>query len=341
MASTYTPNLKIEKIGDGEQAGTWGNTTNQNLEAIEDAICGRITLGTSDFTSNVATLTLANSNATANARHLFIQVDATLSANATLNLPALEKTYIVFNNNPGDFHLQVKVSGQTGIQVPKGERGFVIGNGTDFIDSVTHLEHLGVNMRTSGLANDAKNDSNWGLYVQSNDEAPAIGAFGYKFSGSFPSPSIACYTNQTTSNNLIQFHYVSGASLSAVGTGTSVGNILTNGSSTTYSTSSDYRLKENIVPLENALNRVNLLSTYRFNFISTPSVTVDGFIAHEVADVVPESVTGYRDEVDARGNPVYQGIDQAKLVPILVKAVQELSSKVDALEARIETLESA
>jgi len=342
MASTYTANLKIEKIGDGEQAGTWGNTTNQNLEAIEEAICGRIVLGTSDFTSNTITLSLSNSNATASARHLYIDVTATLTGNAVINLPNIEKTYIVHNNNPGDYHVTVKVAGQAGIFVPKSEKAFVVGTGSDFKDAMTHTENLGVNMRTSGLANDANNSpgGNWALYAQSNDQAPAIGAFGYKFSGSFPSPAMACYTNQTTSNNLIQFKYVSGVSLTAVGTETSVGNILTNGSSTTYATSSDYRLKENFVPLENALNRVNLLTTYRFNFKNTPNVTVDGFVAHEVANIVPEAVTGYKDEVDEWSRPVYQGIDQAKLVPILVKAVQELSSKVNALEARIEALES-
>ena len=344
MASTYTSNLKIEKIGDGEQAGTWGNTTNQNLEALEEAICGRVVLGTSDFTNNVATLTLTNSNATANARHLYIDVTATLTGNATINLPNIEKTYIVHNQNPGDHHVTVKVGGQTGTLVPKSEKAFVVGTGSDFRDAMTHTDNLGVNMRTVGLANDANNSpgGNWALYAQSNDQAPAIGAFGYKFSGSFPSPAMACYTNQTTSNNLIQFKYVPSVSLTSVGgTEVSVGNILTNGSTVSYNSASDYRLKENIVPLENALNRVNLLSVYRFNFVNTPDITVDGMVAHEVAKIVPEAVCGDKDEMDEWGRPVYQGLDQAKIVPILVKAVQELSSKVNALEARIQTLESA
>ena len=64
-------------------------------------------------------------------------------------------------------------------------------------------------------------------------------------------------------------------------------------------------------------------------------------VAHEVAKIVPEAVCGDKDEMDEWGRPVYQGLDQAKIVPILVKAVQELSSKVNALEARIKTLESA
>lgn len=338
MASTYTSNLKIEKIGSGEQSGTWGDTTNTNLDAIEEAICGRITLGTSDFSSNIATLSLTDSNAAQNARHLFIEVNATLTANATLNLPAAQKNYIIFNNNAGDYHVQAKVSGQTGIQVPKSEYVSLIGNGTDYTDAQTHSEHYGVNMRTSGLAKDAKEDSNWALYVQSNDEAPAIGAFGYRFTGTDPSPAMACYTNHT-GNNLIQFYYTTGASLTSPGTISNVGNITTDSSSTTYGTSSDYRLKENVVALTGALTRVANLSPYRFNFISDPNKTVDGFLAHEVATVVPEAITGTHNEVDSQGNPIYQNIDQGKLTPLLTAAIKELKTKIESLESRVETLE--
>lgn len=114
---------------------------------------------------------------------------------------------------------------------------------------------------------------------------------------------------------------------------TSVGSIVTTASATAYNTSSDYRLKENVVPIENAVARIDGLNPVRFNFIVDPSHTVDGFLAHEVASVVPEAITGEKDAVDADGNPVYQGIDQAKLVPLLVAAVQELSARVAALEA--------
>jgi hypothetical protein len=112
-----------------------------------------------------------------------------------------------------------------------------------------------------------------------------------------------------------------------------VGSIVTTASSTSYNTSSDYRLKENVVPIENAVARIDSLNPVRFNFTSDPTRTVDGFLAHEVTPVVPEAITGEKDAVDVDGNPVYQGIDQAKLVPLLVAAVQELSARVSALEA--------
>jgi hypothetical protein len=83
----------------------------------------------------------------------------------------------------------------------------------------------------------------------------------------------------------------------------------------------------------------NHLQVHRFNFLADPDTTVDGFIAHEAQAVVPECVTGTKDEVDDNGNPVYQGIDQSKLVPLLTAALQEALAKIETLEARITALE--
>ena len=114
-----------------------------------------------------------------------------------------------------------------------------------------------------------------------------------------------------------------------------VGSIQTSGSSTAYNTSSDYRLKENVVPLTGAADRLNQLEVHRFNFIADPDTTLDGFLAHEAQAVVPECVTGTKDEVDDDGNPVYQGIDQSKLVPLLTAALQEALAKIETLEQRL------
>ena len=111
-----------------------------------------------------------------------------------------------------------------------------------------------------------------------------------------------------------------------------VGEIKTSGSSTIYSTSSDYRLKENVTADWDATTRLKQLNPVRFNFIADADTTVDGFLAHEVQSVVPEAITGTHNEVDADGNPVYQGIDQSKLVPLLVKTIQELEARITALE---------
>jgi hypothetical protein len=117
---------------------------------------------------------------------------------------------------------------------------------------------------------------------------------------------------------------------------TLIGSITGAGGATTfYNTSSDYRIKENVVPLTEAISRVNQLQVHRFNFISHPDQTVDGFIAHEAQEVVPECVTGTKDAVDADGNPVMQGIDQSKLVPLLTAALQEAIAKIEVLEQRL------
>jgi hypothetical protein len=139
--------------------------------------------------------------------------------------------------------------------------------------------------------------------------------------------------------------------------GTHVGTIRTTASATSYITSSDYRLKENVVPLIGATERIKQLNPSRFNFIVDADTTVDGFLAHEVADVVPEAITGTKDGMrdeeyevtpavlDDDGNvvteavmgthsvPDYQGIDQSKLVPLLVATIQELEARIAALES--------
>jgi hypothetical protein len=99
-----------------------------------------------------------------------------------------------------------------------------------------------------------------------------------------------------------------------------------------YNTSSDHRLKENVTADWDATTRLKQLNPVRFNFIADADTTVDGFLAHEVQSVVPEAITGTHNEVDDNGNPVYQGIDQSKLVPLLVKTIQELEARIVALE---------
>ena len=122
--------------------------------------------------------------------------------------------------------------------------------------------------------------------------------------------------------------------------GTGISNITSNGSTISYNTGSDHRLKQNVSYDFDATTRLKQLKPARFNFIEYPDRTVDGFIAHEVSSIVPEAITGEKDAVDENGNPVYQGIDQSKLVPVLTKALQEAITKIEELETRIQTLEN-
>ena len=147
--------------------------------------------------------------------------------------------------------------------------------------------------------------------------------------------------------------------------GVTVGHVVVSGggTSTTYATSSDYRLKENVVDLIGATDRIKQIPVHQFNFVADPYTTVDGFLAHEVQDIVPEAVTGTKDAMrdeeyevtpavfDDDGNvvteavmgtrsvPDYQGIDQSKLVPLLTAALQEALTEITDLKVRITALE--
>ena len=117
-----------------------------------------------------------------------------------------------------------------------------------------------------------------------------------------------------------------------------VGSISITTTATAYNTSSDYRLKTDAQPMTGASARVQALNPVNFEWIAD-GTRVDGFLAHEAQEVVPEAVHGTKDAVDADGNPEYQGIDQSKLVPLLTAALQEALTKIDALETRITALE--
>ena len=106
----------------------------------------------------------------------------------------------------------------------------------------------------------------------------------------------------------------------------------------TYNTSSDYRLKNNVAPMSGSIDRIKQLKPSTWSWVQDGSHG-EGFLAHEAQTVIPEAVTGTKDEVDDDGNPVYQGIDQSKLVPLLTSALQEAITKIEALEARVATLE--
>ena len=119
-----------------------------------------------------------------------------------------------------------------------------------------------------------------------------------------------------------------------------VGQIKSQNTTTSYVTSSDYRLKENVVTDWDATTRLKQLKPSRFNFKTDKATTMDGFLAHEVSSIVPEAITGEKDAVDEDGNIDPQGIDQAKLVPLLTKALQEAISEIDTLKEKVTALES-
>ena len=121
---------------------------------------------------------------------------------------------------------------------------------------------------------------------------------------------------------------------------TEVGTITSNRTSTAYNTSSDHRLKESVTYDFDATTRLKQLKPCRFNFKVDADTTVDGFLAHEVQSIVPEAITGTHNEVDDDDNPVYQGIDHSKLIPLLTKSLQEALAEIDTLKTKVAALES-
>ena len=136
--------------------------------------------------------------------------------------------------------------------------------------------------------------------------------------------------------------------------GTLVGQIKCSNAATSYESGSDYRLKENIVAMTGSIDRLKLLKPSRFNFIINPDDIVDGFIAHEAQEVIPEAVSSTKDamtaavlyvegdqlpegknigDVKTASVPDMQGIDQAKIVPLLVGALQEAIARIETLES--------
>ena len=114
----------------------------------------------------------------------------------------------------------------------------------------------------------------------------------------------------------------------------SQGNITVTSSAVQFNSTSDYRLKENIVTDWDATTRLKQLKPSRFNFKTDKDKTVEGFLAHEVSDVVPQAVMGKKDAVDKDGNPEHQSMDASKLIPLLVKTIQELEKRISTLESK-------
>jgi hypothetical protein len=179
---------------------------------------------------------------------------------------------------------------------------------------------------------DANNSTRAGVKIHSSAIGDTNGGMIYVWA---PSTDVMQFRNTSNSSAL-------------------VGTIAISTTATSYNTSSDYRLKENVVALTGATERLKQLNPSRFNFIADADTTVDGFLAHEVQSVVPEAITGTHNEVevwqeheelpegvsigdtklddDGNTTPVYQGIDQSKLVPLLVATIQELEARIAQLE---------
>ena len=251
---------------------------------------------------------------------------------------------------PTDKALELYASAATAIRIQNSTTG--TGSGDGFLIEQSGLDSQIVNYEAGNLklytsgSERACIDASGNLLVGTT----TVGGLGH----SIQANGTRISTMSGTGNN-VHAEYKNG-------NGT-VGYILSSGSSTSYVTSSDYRLKEDWVAVANASTRVNALKPINFAWLAS-GARVDGFLAHELAEVVPEAVTGTKDAMrdeeyevtsavlddegavvtpavmGTRSVPDYQGIDQSKLVPLLTAALQEALAAIDDLTARVSALEA-
>jgi hypothetical protein len=168
--------------------------------------------------------------------------------------------------------------------------------------------------------------ANWRLYavgVNQGTGHPAIVADRENYADS---SSLFC--NDTTSGsgsrNLIVFGL----------NNTGYAAISTNGTTVTYGTSSDYRLKTNVMPLTDSTAKVKALKPCSYNWVKAPEISSQGFLAHELAAVVPQAVVGEKDAVNGDGSIKSQQVDLSYVIPLLTAALQEAFARIEALEAK-------
>ena len=192
-------------------------------------------------------------------------------------------------------------------------------NGYIYYDNGANL-----NFQTNG-AERARIDSSGNLLVGTTSQIQS-GKISFVGTCSGQSSTASFSANQTgTSGDQFYFRTSSGATLAGYIT-------CPTASTTSYVSVSDYRLKENVIPINNGLTTISALKPVKYDWL-TDKAQGEGFIAHELAEFIPMAVTGEKDAVDADGNPIYQGVDYSKIVVHLVAALQELDAKFEAYKA--------
>ena len=331
MASTFS-DLKIELIGTGEQVGTWGNTTNVNLgTAIEQAL---VETATVTFASANVTLTLTDSNSAQDARALRLNLTGTTGGARDLIVPAIQKPYIV-NNGTADT-ITVKVSGQTGVGVPTGKSMLLYNNGTDVVDGITHLSSLTLGTPLSGA------NGGTGVTAAATNGQLLIGnGSGFTLAGVTGTSNQIVVTNGSGTITLSTPQAINTASsvqFGSFGVGTSAsgttGEIRATNNVTAFY-SSDRKFKENIKPIENALDKVMAIGGKTFDWTDAYIAEhggEDGYfvnkadfgvIAQDVQAVFPQAVRTREDGSLA--------VDYEKLSALAFAAIKELSEKVKKL----------
>tara|TARA_R100000406_G_scaffold88814_1_gene74432 strand:+ start:1319 stop:4843 length:3525 start_codon:yes stop_codon:yes gene_type:complete len=363
-STTATANTRISSNPTGSEindigihaASTNGSIqfyTNNDSERMRIDSSGRVGINTTSFADSATALVIKNS--ASGSEHTFLDIVCDTNESARVRFSEDGSTFpgeirynglghdLLFTVNSSE-RMRIDSSGQL-LMGSSSSTFNVIAN--QYNAAALHLSGGG-----SGSANIQIHGANHSsaaktiTFSTSSTERMRIHSGGYvsiNSTSTIGSGQVSWAYNGLSQNGLVLKNTYAGSASAVVfysSTEALVGNIAVTTSSTSYNTSSDYRLKENVVDLSGAIDRVKQLAPKRFNFIVDADRTVDGFLAHEAQTVVPEAVTGAHNEVDDDDNPVYQGIDQAKLVPLLTAALKEAIAKIETLETKVAALEA-
>jgi Chaperone of endosialidase len=286
-------------------------------------------------------------------------VSAGTTSSTALNMSADTSGVLQLASNNGTVALTVDTSQNVGIGTTSLAARFSVNGGTSTsqirwnVSNSTYVEEVSTNAAANAYVYKSY-DASYHVWKLSSSEAMRITSAGnvaigvttanakLTVTGGGSGPTV--YFTQTTAGSYtgIFDSVINGATyylVSFSAAGTQTGSIASNGTTTTYGVTSDYRLKENVAPMTGALETVAKLKPVTYTWKSNGS-DGQGFIAHELQEIVPDCVVGNKDAVDADGKPRYQNIDTSFLVATLTKAIQEQQALITTLQTQVSALQA-